>query len=165
MHKSLFVACTGLLVMLFSLSAWSQGIEAPKQVSERLWVMGTPDQRDITEFAEQGGDIVISLLSVEEMAGSNETEWTTKAGIAFYHVPVDGSKGVTFANARALDRLLLMHADKRIMVHCASANRVGALFALRAAWLDGLSAQQALDIGRQHGMTSLEQKVSVMLAE
>ena len=99
------------------------------------------------------------------MSGSEETTWTSQQGLAFFHVPVNGATGVTFENARALDRLLLTHADKNIMVHCASSNRVGALFALRAAWLDGLSTEQALEVGRQHGMTSLEDKVSKMLAK
>ncbi|HAD49298.1 MAG: serine/threonine protein phosphatase [Idiomarina sp.] len=156
------VLSTALLLPSVSLA---QGIDSPKQTSDNIWVMGVPDKEDIATFAQSGGDVVISLLSVEEMSGSEETTWTSQQGLAFFHVPVNGATGVTFENARALDRLLLTHADKNIMVHCASSNRVGALFALRAAWLDGLSTEQALEVGRQHGMTSLEDKVSKMLAK
>lgn len=151
-------------VMFIASPSLAQGIESPKQVSDNIWVMGVPDQQDIDTFANQGGDIVVSLLSVDEMAGNKETAWISEHGMAFFHVPVNGATGVTKANARALDRILLTHTDKNILVHCASSNRVGALFALRAAWLDGLSTEKALEIGRQHGMTSLEEKVSKMLA-
>lgn len=164
MYKSLIIAVLTTTALL-SFSANGKGIELPRQVSENIWVMGTPDASDIAYFAEQGGDIVISLLSVQEMAGSKETEWTTNQGLAFFHVPVDGSAGVTFANARALDRVLLRHSDKTILVHCASSNRVGALFALRAGWLDGHSTDKALEIGRQHGLASLQDKVATMLEQ
>lgn len=154
-----------LLAAILSFSSVAKGFDSPKQVSANVWVMGVPDKQDIQRFAENDGDIVISLLSIEEMSGSAETAWLSDNGLAFFHVPVNGADGVTFANARALDKLLLSHADKNILVHCASSNRVGALFALRAAWLDGLSAEEALEVGRQHGMSSLEGKVSKMLAE
>ena len=165
MYKSLIITVVTVAAVVFSAVSGAQGIEAPKKVADNRWVMGVPVEHDITEFAAQGGDIIISLLSVEEMQGSKEITWSSANDIAFYQVPVDGAQGVTFANARALDRLLLKHADKNILVHCASANRVGALFALRAAWLDGLPAEQALAVGREHGMTSLENQVSQMLAE
>lgn len=164
MYKSLMIAILTIAAFI-SFNANAKGIESPRQVADNLWVMGVPEAQDIAEFAEQGGDIVISLLSIEEMAGSKETQWTSELGIAFFHVPVDGAAGVSFANARMLDRLLLTHADKNILVHCASSNRVGALFALRAGWLDGHSTEEALEIGRQHGLTSLEEKVSQMLAQ
>lgn len=160
------VLVVSLLLMLgVSQMAFAKGIETPKKVSETVWVMGTPSQEDIQHFAENDGDVVISLLSVAEMKGSEETAWTTASGLAFYHVPINGAEGVTFAKARALDKLLLRHADKTILVHCASSNRVGALFALRAGWLDGHSVEDALAIGRLHGLTSLQDKVSKMLSE
>jgi hypothetical protein len=37
--------------------------------------------------------------------------------------------------------------------------------ALRAGWLDGMSVEKALEVGREHGMTSLEDKVKTILSE
>ncbi len=73
--------------------------------------------------------------------------------------------GLTLAKVRLLDKVLLEHKDKNVLVHCASGNRVGALFALRAAWLDGKEKDLALKIGRERGLTSLEKTVSEMLAQ
>ena len=36
--------------------------------------------------------------------------------------------------------------------------------ALRAGWLDGMSVDDAIAVGKEHGMTSLEAKVKGMLS-
>lgn len=161
----------GLIKVLVALSAVivsfnvSAGIESPKQVSEKLWVMGTPSDEQLAEFADNGGDVVINLLSQKEMTESEEAAVVTRNGMAYYHVPVNGADGVTLENARMVDRILLENSDKTVLVHCASSNRVGALMALRAGWLDGMPVEKALEVGREHGMTSLEDKVKTMLSE
>ena len=161
----------GLIKVLVALSAVivsfnvSAGIESPKQVSEKLWVMGTPSDEQLAEFANNGGDVVINLLSQKEMTESEEAAVVTRNGMAYYHVPVNGADGVTLENARMVDRILLENSDKTVLVHCASSNRVGALMALRAGWLDGMPVEKALEVGREHGMTSLEDKVKTMLSE
>lgn len=150
--------------VLVSMNAYA-GIESPKQVSDHLWVMGTPSDQQLSEFSQNGGEVVINLLSQREMKNSNEAAVVTKNGMAYYHVPVNGADGVTLANARMVDRILLKNSDKNVLVHCASSNRVGALMALRAGWLDGMSVDDAIAIGKAHGMTSLEAKVKGMLSE
>lgn len=156
----LFVAFS-VAIVSFNVSA---GIESPKQVSENLWVMGEPSSEQLAGFADKGGDVVINLLSQKEMSDSEEAAVVTRNGMAYYHVPVNGTNGVTFANARLVDRILLKNSDKKTLVHCASSNRVGALMALRAGWLDGMSVENALEFGREHGMTSLESQVKSMLS-
>ena len=41
-------------------------------------------------------------------------------------------------------------------MHCASGNRVGGLFALKAFYVDGKTPEEALEIGRSAGMTRTE---------
>jgi protein tyrosine phosphatase (PTP) superfamily phosphohydrolase (DUF442 family) len=72
---------------------------------------------------------------------------------------------LTRENVEALDRLLDESADDGTVLYCASSNRVGALLALRAYWLDGAEADQALELGRQAGMTSLEARVGELMAQ
>jgi len=164
MVKGLIKVLVALSVVIVSFNV-SAGIESPKQVSEKLWVMGTPSDEQLAEFADNGGDVVINLLSQKEMTESEEAAVVTRNGMAYYHVPVNGADGVTLENARMVDRILLENSDKTVLVHCASSNRVGALMALRAGWLDGMSVEKALEVGREHGMTSLEEKVKTMLSE
>jgi len=164
MVKGLIKVLVALSVVIVSFNV-SAGIESPKQVSEKLWVMGTPSDEQLAEFANNGGDVVINLLSQKEMTESEEAAVVTRNGMAYYHVPVNGADGVTLENARMVDRILLENSDKTVLVHCASSNRVGALMALRAGWLDGMPVEKALEVGREHGMTSLEDKVKTMLSE
>jgi protein tyrosine phosphatase (PTP) superfamily phosphohydrolase (DUF442 family) len=164
MVKGLIKVLVALSVVIVSFNV-SAGIESPKQVSENLWVMGTPSDEQLAEFADNGGDVVINLLSQKEMTKSEEAAVVTRNGMAYYHVPVNGADGVTLENARMVDRILLENSDKTVLVHCASSNRVGALMALRAGWLDGKPVEKALEVGREHGMTSLEDKVKTILSE
>ena len=74
-----------------------------------------------------------------------------------------GGNGITFDNARKLDELIEA-AEGPVLVHCASANRVGALLALRKS-LEGADDETALEYGRQGGMTRLEGRVKEALTE
>jgi len=58
---------------------------------------------------------------------------------------------------------LIRNAAHPIVVHCASSNRVGAMAALRAAWLQGQSADQAIETGKAWGLKSLEPEVRALL--
>ena len=49
------------------------------------------------------------------------------------------------------------------MLHCASGNRVGALFAVDAGLNQNIAVEEALQIGRDSGMTRLETVVKQIL--
>jgi uncharacterized protein (TIGR01244 family) len=83
-------------------------------------------------------------------------------GMDYVLFPI-GRDGITFESARNLDKLIA-DADGPVLVHCGSANRVGALLALSKS-LDGADDESALEYGRQGGMTRLEGKVKDILKE
>ncbi len=66
------------------------------------------------------------------------------------------------AEMRALDAALSA-AGTPVLVHCGSGNRVGALFALRAAWLQGVAPAEAVALGKAAGMTALEPAIRGIL--
>src|SRR3546814_1034559 len=65
---------------------------------------------------------------------------------------------LTRENVLAFDALL-RDAERPVLVHCASGNRVGAMAALRAAWVEGRSAEEAIAMGRDWGLKGLEEEV------
>ena len=71
--------------------------------------------------------------------------------------------GLTDANAYAL-RTALAQSSGPVLVHCASGNRAGALLALVQA-RDGAPVDQALQLGRDAGMTSLEAPTRALLEQ
>ena len=82
--------------------------------------------------------------------------------MAYHHLPINGAAGITFENAEAFGRLMDA-SDGPIMVHCASGNRVGALFAIKSYRVDGASAEDALALGYRAGLTGLQGYVRQLL--
>lgn len=52
---------------------------------------------------------------------------------------------------------------KPLILHCGSGNRAGALLALKAFQIDGMSRDEALELGVKAGLASLRPVVETML--
>jgi len=81
-------------------------------------------------------------------------------GMDYINLPI-GRDGITFANAKALQSLIKGY-DQPVLVHCGSANRVGALFAL-SEYAESKDAEAALEAGRAAGLTGMEPIVRKVL--
>ncbi len=123
---------------------------------------GQPDQAAFKVFADSGYAAVIDLRTDGEDRGFDEQAVVKGLGMDYLSMPI-GSDGISFENARALDKLLSGY-DQPVLVHCASGNRVGALLALRAS-LNGADDASAMELGKQGGLTRLEPKVREALDE
>ncbi len=106
---------------------------------------------------------VIDLLPENERAGFDEAAACAALQLDYAWLPIAGAADLSRENIAAFDRLLAAVPAPRVLVHCASGNRVGALYALRASWLQGKSPLQALALGRAHGLTKLEPVVAQLL--
>ncbi|MDX1549980.1 MAG: hypothetical protein R3278_05475, partial [Lysobacter spongiicola] len=74
------------------------------------------------------------------------------------NLPLAGPSDLTRENVLAFDQLL-RDAERPVLVHCGSGNRVGAMAALRAAWVEGQSPDDAIATGKAWGLTSLKDAV------
>ncbi len=126
---------------------------------------GQPKKHEIAALATSGVDAVINLRSHAEMRDIHEAEWTTANQMAYYHIPIAGADGLTKENVQIFHETLQNTSDDTVFMHCASSNRVGAMMALRAAWHQGASTEDALALGEQYGMTSLRKRVEELLSE
>jgi len=122
---------------------------------------GQPDQRVLEIVKDAGFVAVVDLRSDEEDRGMDEVRAVESLGMSYVLLPIDDADAVNFENARALD-LILARFDGPVLVHCASGNRVGALFALRAS-LAGESDEESLLVGKAAGLTRLEPVVKKRL--
>jgi uncharacterized protein (TIGR01244 family) len=123
---------------------------------------GQPDEAALGIFAEQGYTTVIDLRTAGEDRGMDEAAVVEGLGMEYIILPI-GRDDINFDSARSLD-ILIGEADGPVLVHCGSANRVGALLALSKS-LEGADNETALDYGRKGGMTRLESTVKKTLAE
>ena len=124
---------------------------------DALLVGGQPTPTQLEQAHELGYKTVINLRRPEEK-DNTDPEQVRGLGMAYIEIPIDGSADMTEDKARALAEAL-DKAESPVMVHCASGNRVGGLFAMKAYYIDGMSPEEALAVGKAAGMTRLEPTV------
>jgi len=123
---------------------------------------GQPDTTALKVFAESGYRTVIDLRAPEEDRGiKNYPAVVESSGMRYVSLPIAGADAVNFDSAQALDALL-ENVDGPVLLHCGSGNRVGALLALRKS-LEGADDAQAIEYGKQAGLTGLERRVREVL--
>jgi len=148
-------------VVLVSIDELKQGrgdLSTKKTVSA-----GQPDSAVLASFADAGYAAVIDMRTAEEDRGFDEPATVEGLGMRYISMPIASEDDISFAKAEELDQLLAS-IDGPVLVHCASGNRVGALFALREK-AHGATDQEALAAGKTAGMTRLEPVVVKVLAK
>lgn len=126
-----------------------------------ILVGGQPTPEQLEALHDLGYSTVVNLRTPQE-SGSTDAASVEALGMDYVSLPVAGAQGVNETNARRLAEILET-ADGPIVVHCASGNRVGALFAMKAFFVDGRSSTEALAAGRAAGLTRLEPDVKQKL--
>jgi uncharacterized protein (TIGR01244 family) len=124
---------------------------------------GQPDEAALEVFADVGYVAVIDIRGADEDRGIDEARLVEEMGMHYVPFPIESKADISFENARKLDALIAGH-DGPVLVHCGSANRVGALLALRESF-KGADDEAALAHGREGGLTRLEDVVRERLAE
>lgn len=136
-----------------------------KHPTDHLWTSGAVAPEQFAALKDAGVKHVINLRPRAEQGEFDEAATVASCGIAYANLPIAGPHELTLANVKAFDALLAETGGGNTVVHCASNNRVGALFALRAAWLQGATADDALAIGRAHGLLAMEPAVAALLEQ
>ena len=113
---------------------------------------------DIAGLQQAGIRHVIDLTLDAETPDFDEAKAVRAAGMRYSNLPLRGAPDLTRENAIAFDELM-RSAERPVLVHCSSANRVGAIAALRAAWVDGKSEEESIGIGKAWGLKGLEPDV------
>lgn len=131
-------------------------------VSDDLLAAGQPDETALRAAREAGYTTVVNLRTDAEPIGFDERAVVEGLGMRYLQIPVAGAAGVTEDNARALRAAIYEAAPQPVLVHCGTANRVGALVAVASA-LDGASVDEALADGRRAGLLGLEPTVRALL--
>ncbi|MCH8823636.1 MAG: protein tyrosine phosphatase family protein [Planctomycetes bacterium] len=131
------------------------------QLSENgaVYFAGQPTESGLKDLAERGVKIVVNLRSIKEMQTKidfNEAIVVESLGMKYVHIPVVPSS----FSPEDVDRLrevldqadLDMNHKSRILIHCASSNRVGGMW---AAYLNselGFDPDKAIEYGKNAGL-------------
>lgn len=124
---------------------------------------GPPSDADLARAKALGARAVLDLRPATEGSASHDAARAIGAGLKALRIEVAGPAGLTPENVRAFAEAVDDAALAPLLVHCASGNRVGALAALKAGWVDGLAPDAALELGRTAGLTKLEPAVRTAL--
>jgi len=123
---------------------------------------GQPSLADLEKLKKQGVKTVISLRPVAEEGGFDEQAAVEALGMTFVRLPIAGRAGVTLDAAKSFNEIM-NGLEGKALVHCASSNRVGAMFALREH-MNGASADKALKLGEKAGLSSLKPIVQGLMS-
>ncbi len=129
---------------------------------EGILVGGHPSDEDLRAAKEAGYKTIVNLQLESEPGVAEERAAVEALGMKYVGIPIAGASGMTEKHAAALDDALASNPGPA-MVHCASGNRVGALFALRSYFVQGKPPAAALQDGERAGLRGLEPVVRRVL--
>lgn len=129
---------------------------------EGVIACGLPSEDELREAHGGGLRTVVNLCPVREQK-FDEGALVASLGMRYEHIPIAGAPDLTRENALRLARILSDPASRPVAVHCASGNRVGALFALKAFFADGCDPAAAIAAGRAAGLNALEPAVTAVI--
>lgn len=180
MHRAPSLAFPALTTLLLAtgllLGACGAQSEAEEPASARLAlpvqitpepdriVTGTLNSQKLQAIAAADVPHIVSLQPHDEHPDFDEAEQAQALGIRRHHLPIAGAADLDREAAQWLDGVLGDIGEEAAVLHCASGNRVGALIALRAAWIEGMPAEAAIDKGKRWGLTGLEGAVRERLS-
>jgi uncharacterized protein (TIGR01244 family) len=117
---------------------------------------GQPTEDNLKQAKDQGVKVVVNLRTEGEKAEFDfEEKAATDLGMKYVNIPINGKTGdgLTEENAKKLGEILAA-ADKPVLLHCASGQRVGALLTLKAFYVDKATPEAALQVGHDNGLSS-----------
>lgn len=127
---------------------------------------GQPSPAQLATLAAEGLKTIINLRAPTEPVEFDEAREAERLGLRYVSIPVAGPQDVGLETAARFSRELKeARAAGDVLIHCASANRVGAMLALDEAMAQNKSTADALASGRAAGLTTLEPKVTEVLSQ
>lgn len=126
---------------------------------------GQPTEAQFDALLDAGVTRVIHLRRAVEKGTGWEEARAQQAGIDFIRLEIAGKEGLTKKNVERFASLMATDQQGTTLVSCGSSNRVGAILALKAFWLDLMPREEALALGRNAGMKSLASTVEQLTAK
>ena len=107
----------------------------------------------IRELAAQGFTSVVNLRLASEPGVADEADVVAAAGLRYFHLPMNPNAPEVETAERFLE-VLGDPANQPVYIHCASANRVGGVWAIKRVVQDGWSREDAIAEGQAIGLKS-----------
>lgn len=148
MNQALAIRIAAGLVLL------GQAEKTPNfhRVSEEIATSGQPSDEDLKRLREAGFKAVLNLRPPEE--GSLAEKPKVEAlGMTYVNIPIT-PETITDEKVQRFSEVVADPSNKPLLIHCASANRVGGLWFIHRALGQGVAAEQGLKEAKEIGLKS-----------
>lgn len=126
-----------------------------------LFFASQPSAEALKTLTKQGLKQVVNIRMPSEGPFDDELEACSNLGIEYHHLPVYESGKWNVVHLHNLNELIQNNPDQKILIHCQSANRAGAWYALYLMKSQNLSLDEALKTSKECGLTKKELEISV----
>lgn len=116
------------------------------------WFASQPSQQDFALAKDEGFETIVNLRQDSELPWE-ERRIVEGLGMNYVHEPISGVRDLTDERLGQL-RELLRDVKKPAMIHCASSNRVGAIWYVSRVLDQGVSPDAALAEAKRAGLRS-----------
>lgn len=179
MFTRLMLAAVALSCSMVLADDKSAKIEKPKKlepakcgsvkqlhVLDDIYLAGQPTAADFQEFKKRGVKSVLNLRTKEEL-DFDEAKTIKGLGLEYHHVPIASPDSLTDENFDKLRKLLNEKEQRPMVMHCASASRVGAVWLAHRVLDNGLTYEAALAEAKTVGLKTpaLEAKAKDYIAK
>ena len=137
------------------------GLKDAGQPLEGVATAGQPEEEHFERLAEAGYKTVIDMRAIEEDRGLDEPEAVRGAGMEYVNIPV-GHEDVDDETFERFRELMTDPERRPVLVHCSSANRVGALLIPYLVLDEGKTTEEAVEIATKVGLKSDELKQAAL---
>lgn len=135
--------------------------QTPITIANSFWPLptvmtaGQPTEAQLRELASAGVTTILDLRPATEERGYDEARMAEAAGLRYRRLPVTAESldAATFDTVR---EVLRIRGDSPMLVHCASANRVGAVLLPYLMLDEGMSPDEAIELATRIGLRSPE---------
>ena len=118
-----------------------------------VYFAGQPDKADLEKIKNVGVNTVINLRMPDEVSW-DEKQAVNELGMIYYNLPLGSADMMTPELSETLRGLLNNVDNLPLLLHCGSANRVGAMWLIYRVIDDGLSYEEALAEAKTVGLRS-----------
>jgi uncharacterized protein (TIGR01244 family) len=123
-------------------------------LSQDFATSGQPKEGAFAKLSANGFRSVLNLRTDAEGADlKREQELVEKSAMKYFHVPVVGS-APKVESVEAFIKIVKDQANHPMLIHCASANRVGAFWMIYRVVEQGWTSDKALEEAAQIGLTN-----------
>ncbi len=145
-----------LLLGVFTLTVAGQASKISTRnflrINSEICTSGQPSLEDLSRFKEEGIRAILNLRRPSEDPILAEEEKKARAlGLRYFNIPVDSSN-LQEEDADEFVRVVADEANRPILIHCGSANRVGGFWIIYRVLQDHWSFEEAEEEARRIGL-------------